>query len=126
LTNVHRHSGSPKATVRLARTPSGIELEIKDEGRGLDKDIQVKIASGESVGVGFRGMQERVRQIGGTLTVESNGHGTSVIVALPTEQKVRLVQGMTLAEDEYAPAIQVPATSQESTTLPNAQHRSNH
>jgi two-component system NarL family sensor kinase len=103
LTNVHRHSGSPKATVRLARTPSGIELEIKDEGRGLDKDIQAKIASGESVGVGFRGMQERVRQIGGTLTVQSNGHGTSVIVALPTEQKVSLVQGMTLAEDDYEP-----------------------
>jgi PAS domain S-box-containing protein len=103
LTNVHRHSGSPKATVRLARTPSGIELEIKDEGRGLDKDIQAKIASGEIVGVGFRGMQERVRQIGGTLTVQSNGHGTSVIVALPTEQKVRLVQGMTLAEDDYEP-----------------------
>jgi signal transduction histidine kinase len=93
LTNVHRHSGSPEATVRLVRTSSGIELEIKDEGRGLDKDIQAKLASGESVGVGFRGMQERVRQIGGTLKVESNGHGTSVIVSLPTVQKVRPGQG---------------------------------
>jgi PAS domain S-box-containing protein len=103
LTNVHRHSGSPEATVRLVRTSSGIELEIKDEGRGLDKGTQAKLASGESVGVGFRGMQERVRQIGGTLTVESNGHGTSVKVSLPTEQKVRLDQGMTLAGDEYVP-----------------------
>lgn len=102
LTNVHRHSGSPKATVRLARTPSGIELEIKDEGRGLDEDIQARIASGESVGVGFRGMQERVRQIGGTLTVQSDGHGTSVIVA-PAEQKVRLVQDLTLEENDYEP-----------------------
>jgi PAS domain S-box-containing protein len=101
LTNIHRHSGSPKAIVRLARTSSGIELEIKDEGRGLDKDIQAKLASGESVGVGFRGMQERVWQIGGTLTVQSNGHGTSVIVALPTVQKVRPEQRTTLTEDDY-------------------------
>jgi PAS domain S-box-containing protein len=101
LTNIHRHSGSAKAIVRLARTSSGIELEIKDEGCGLDKDIQAKLASGESVGVGFRGMQERVRQIGGTLTVQSNGHGTSVIVALPTVQKLRPEQRMTLSEDDY-------------------------
>jgi PAS domain S-box-containing protein len=101
LTNVHRHSGSSMAMVRLARTLNGIELEIKDEGRGLNKDIQAKLASGESVGVGFRSMQERVAQIGGTMTVQSNGHGTSVLVALPTVQKVRPGQGMALAEDDY-------------------------
>jgi two-component system NarL family sensor kinase len=77
LTNVHRHSGSSIAMVRLARMLNGIELEIKDEGCGLNKDILAKLASGESVGVGFRGMQERVAQIGGTLTVQSDGHGTS-------------------------------------------------
>ena len=104
LTNVHRHSGSPKATLRLARTSNGIELEIKDEGRGLDKHIQAKLASGDSVGVGFRGMQERVRQIGGTLTVQSNGHGTCVMVALPTVQKVPPPdEGMAPAEDHYDP-----------------------
>ena len=103
LTNVHRHSGSSTATVRLARTSSGIELEIKDEGHGLDRDIQAKLASGESAGVGFRGMQERVAQIGGTLTVQSNGHGTSVLVALPTEQKVRPDQGTILAVDDHEP-----------------------
>jgi hypothetical protein len=45
-------------------------------------------------------MQERVAQIGGTLTVQSNGQGTSVLVALPTVQKVRPGQGMALAEDD--------------------------
>jgi PAS domain S-box-containing protein len=84
LTNVHRHSGSAKATVRLARTPSQVELEIKDQGRGLNQELQAKIASGANVGVGFRGMQERVRQIGGTLTIRSNGKGTSILVTLPT------------------------------------------
>jgi hypothetical protein len=57
--------------VRLACTSTGIALEIKAEGRGL-----AKIGSGVSTGVGFRGMQERVRQFGGTLTVQSNGNGT--------------------------------------------------
>jgi signal transduction histidine kinase len=70
--------------MRLARTPNGIELEIKDHGRGLDPEIETKIASGLNPGVGFRGMQERVRQFGGTLTVQSNGLGTSVVAALPT------------------------------------------
>lgn len=101
LTNVHRHSGSSIAIVRLARTLSRTELEIKDQGCGLDIDIQAKLASGESVGVGFRGMQERVAQIGGTLTVQFNGHGTSVMVALPTVQKVHPDHGTTPAEDDY-------------------------
>jgi PAS domain S-box-containing protein len=101
LTNVHRHSGSSTAMVRLARTFNGIELEIKDEGCGLDKHLQAKLASGENVGVGFRGMQERVTQIGGSLTVQSNSHGTSVLVALPTLQKVRPDQGIAFTEDYY-------------------------
>jgi PAS domain S-box-containing protein len=87
LTNVHRHSGSQTAMVRLARTPSQIELEVKDEGRGLNREIQEKIAAGLSAGVGFRGMQERVRQIGGTLKVHSNGKGTSVLVTLPVAEE---------------------------------------
>jgi two-component system NarL family sensor kinase len=100
LTNVHRHSGSSTAMVRLTRTSNGIELEIKDEGCGLDKHFQARLASGENVGVGFRGMQERVTQIGGSLTVHSNSHGTSVLVALPTLQKVRPHQGIAPPEDD--------------------------
>ena len=35
-------------------------------------------------GVGLRGMQERLRQLGGTLQIQSNGHGTQVIATLRT------------------------------------------
>jgi PAS domain S-box-containing protein len=83
LTNIHRHSGSATALVRLSRSSSQIELEIKDHGRGLPVEIQSKIASGVSPGVGFRGMRERVSQVGGALMVQSNGNGTSVLVKLP-------------------------------------------
>ena len=64
-------------------------MEVSDEGRGINQEIRSKVASGESAGVGLRGMQERVKQIGGTLEINSSVKGTSVVVALPlTEQAV--------------------------------------
>ncbi len=83
LTNVHRHSGSSTALVRLSRNAKQVELEIKDEGRGIGSETQSRIISGAGSGVGFRGMQERVRLIGGTLTIRSTGSGTSVLVTVP-------------------------------------------
>ena len=82
LTNIHRHSGSSRALVRLSRTSKGIELEVKDEGGGMSEEAQSKIASGSSPGVGFRGMRERVKTIGGTLSVRSDKSGTSVVIEL--------------------------------------------
>lgn len=82
LTNIHRHSGSSRALVRLTRTSKGIELEVKDEGGGMSEEAQSKIASGFSPGVGFRGMRERVKTLGGTLSVRSDKSGTSVVVEL--------------------------------------------
>jgi two-component system NarL family sensor kinase len=88
LTNVHRHSGSPVAAVRLSRTHGEIEMEVRDEGRGLSREIQAKIASGASAGVGFRGMQERASQLRGTLKIRSDGNGTSIVVVLPVLQEL--------------------------------------
>ena len=88
LTNVHRHSGSFTALVRLSRTPGRVEMEVRDEGKGIKPEIQAKFAAGSSAGVGLRGMQERVRSLGGELTVQSTGNGTSVLVALPLTQEV--------------------------------------
>jgi PAS domain S-box-containing protein len=88
LTNVHRHSGSFTALVRLWRTPQTVEMEVRDEGKGIKQEIQDKFAAGGSSGVGLRGMQERVRLLGGELTVQSTGNGTSVVVALPLTQQV--------------------------------------
>ena len=73
LTNVHRHSDSPNALVKLVRTPTEITLEVKDDGKGINEDARSNIVAGAGVGVGFRGMQERVRLLGGTLTVNAVG-----------------------------------------------------
>ena len=93
LTNIHRHSGSPTALVRLWRTPHEVHMEVSDEGRGLSEENQVKIASGESAGVGLRGMRERVKQIGGRLGIHSKGRGTSILVTLPLVENIQLHKG---------------------------------
>jgi signal transduction histidine kinase len=83
LTNIHRHSGSSTAVVRLLRSCGEIRLEVSDEGKGLNKETQSRIACGETAGVGLRGMQERVRPLGGSIEVQSNAKGTRVIATLP-------------------------------------------
>jgi PAS domain S-box-containing protein len=85
LTNVHRHSGSKVATVRFGLNDDGVTLEVEDSGRRLDRTSLVP--SGEPVGtlgVGIRGMQERVRQLGGQFEVNSNTGGTTIRATLPT------------------------------------------
>src|SRR5271168_961620 len=69
LTNIHRHSGSPTAAIRIERENGAVRVEVADQGKGL----QVDEPAGGKVrpGVGLRGMQERVRQLGGTLEVAS-------------------------------------------------------
>ncbi|MCU1302315.1 MAG: hypothetical protein JWQ87_2599 [Candidatus Sulfotelmatobacter sp.] len=83
LTNIHRHSGSLTALVRLVRSSEEVKLEVSDEGRGLDQETQAKIAAGESTGVGLRGMQERLRYLGGRVEIHSNGKGMTVTAIVP-------------------------------------------
>ncbi len=83
LTNIHRHSGSPSASVRLSRTQEQVQLEVSDEGRGISGEIQKRFSTGESSGVGLRGMRERVRQLGGEMNIRSSGSGAAVVVVLP-------------------------------------------
>ena len=89
LTNIHRHSGSRKALVRLLRSRSEIKMEVSDEGKGLDQNTKTKIASGETAGVGLRGMQERVRPFGGSIEIQSNGKGLRVTATLPLSESGR-------------------------------------
>jgi PAS domain S-box-containing protein len=79
LTNVHRHSKSPSVTIRLFEQDGAIILEVDDEGHG----ILVDGASGRAMdvsalGVGLAGMRERMRQLGGALTVRTGARGTCV------------------------------------------------
>jgi signal transduction histidine kinase len=84
LSNIHRHSQSMTAAVRIGRRASEVILEIKDQGRGIPRQI-LEAGTGHSpgLGVGIPGMRERLRQIGGRLDIESGPIGTTVRATVP-------------------------------------------
>jgi signal transduction histidine kinase len=88
LTNVQRHSGSPTTRIRLVRNPRRVAMEIQDQGRGMPAGVLSRREGVESLGVGLLGMRERVRQLGGQLSIDSSRKGTTVQVeiALPMER----------------------------------------
>jgi signal transduction histidine kinase len=88
VTNIHRHSGSKTALIRVSRRPENIRVEVRDQGQGIPAQRLAEVQSGVS-GVGFRGMQERLRQFGGAMTIESDGSGTCVIANIPVPNEVR-------------------------------------
>jgi signal transduction histidine kinase len=79
LTNIHRHSGSSTAAVALRRDTSTVTLEIRDEGHGMAPPS----SAGRDLGVGIRGMHERLRQFGGRLEIDTGAQGTTVRAVLP-------------------------------------------
>jgi len=83
LTNVHRHSQSATAKVRLAREGREVCLEIRDRGRGMPAHVDREGSKG--VGVGIAGMRERLREFGGTLEIAPGQPGTVIRAKLPAE-----------------------------------------
>ena len=75
LSNIYRHAGATKAWIALSRDENGgISLEIRDNGRGLPDDFSLARSSG----VGLAGMRERMRELGGTLEIDSSDYGVAV------------------------------------------------
>jgi PAS domain S-box-containing protein len=85
LTNVHRHSGSSTAAVKLSRMNGEAILEVADSGKGIAPKLQQDFGENwaGSLGVGLRGMNARVSQLGGKLEVKSTGKGTVVTAHVP-------------------------------------------
>jgi two-component system NarL family sensor kinase len=98
LTNIHRHSGSPTATIRLRRHDGEVLVEISDEGKGIAFDQREKISAAGTPGVGIRGMRERLRQLGGTMEITSKGKETAVIARLPIAEAPLLHEVSTLPD----------------------------
>lgn len=82
LTNIHRHSGSNSAEIRIARDDHRVRIAIADQGKGMSPERLAEIQSRGS-GVGIRGMRERVRQFRGDMKIESSGSGTQIVMSLP-------------------------------------------
>jgi PAS domain S-box-containing protein len=82
LTNIHRHSDSETASIRIARESNQIALDIRDQGKGMPPARLAEIQSGRS-GVGIGGMRERLRQFEGTMSIESDSSGTRIFATIP-------------------------------------------
>jgi PAS domain S-box-containing protein len=85
LGNIHRHSGSKTASIRLARAASRAVLEVRDCGRGFPPVELDAVEKGKALpSVGIAGMQQRLRQVGGQLEILSGKTGTTVRAIVPT------------------------------------------
>jgi signal transduction histidine kinase len=73
LTNVVRHAGNAAATVRVVREPGRLVVEVADDGPAT----LVPVA-----GNGIRGMEERARAVGGTLSVTVQPAGGLLVRAV--------------------------------------------
>lgn len=95
LTNIHRHSESSTAVVRVAQEDGSVQVEIRDAGKGIPPEKKLALGSLQQSGVGFRGMRERIQQLGGVLEIQSDGHGTVVKASMPVEES----SGATLSRE---------------------------
>jgi signal transduction histidine kinase len=88
LTNVHRHSGASAVDIRLSLDTKQIQLEIRDNGQGIPKKRLKRVIEGaREAGVGIAGMRERIRELGGSMEIQSDRTGTKVVVRIPTTEK---------------------------------------
>ena len=79
LTNVARHAGAGRVSVRLVVTPERVRLAVEDDGRGF---YTCGVSEDSH---GLIGMRERAEMLGGTFEVRSEA-GTRIEAAVPLEK----------------------------------------
>ena len=82
LHNCEKHASAQNVRVTMRQQKDTLLLSIQDDGRGFDPQ--------RTKGIGTRGMQERIENLGGIFNVESGKeHGTLVTVRLPLGRTTR-------------------------------------
>jgi signal transduction histidine kinase/ligand-binding sensor domain-containing protein len=77
INNILKHSKATRAEIQIKRKSSQIEILIKDNGKGFEKNNSAD-------GFGLIGISERVRMLGGEFSIQSApGQGTSINIKLP-------------------------------------------
>jgi signal transduction histidine kinase len=84
LTNIHLHSGSNRASVKIEHISEGLAVTISDHGRGIPDGVLDRSSVDKGAGVGIVGMKERVKQLGGRLEIETSEQGTQVKAVIPS------------------------------------------
>ena len=83
LTNIHRHSGSHVAEIAFRSEGQNLVLVVRDFGNGIGPETLERFRVAGASGVGLAGMRERIREVDGTLEIESNSDGTCLRAILP-------------------------------------------
>lgn len=84
LTNIHRHSGSGSATIRLVKQERKLSLHVQDQGAGMMDVTDGEVADNvQLLGLGILGMRQRLRQFGGKLEINTSKLGTHIIASVP-------------------------------------------
>jgi len=88
LTNVIKHAHATEVQISFSITPQSLTITIKDNGQGLRNQSQHaegRILSGH----GIKSMENRLRECGGTFSIESKPHeGTTVTLCIPLKEKL--------------------------------------
>jgi signal transduction histidine kinase len=88
LTNVHRHSKSPRADVSLRLSTEQVVLRVRDYGKGIPPEVLDRFQQNRTHGgVGLTGMRERIHELGGKLEMNSDGGGTRVLAVVPRSER---------------------------------------
>lgn len=88
LTNIHRHSGSKTATVKVEASERSLALEICDQGKGIPAaTLRGWFRNTQRSGVGISGMRERLNDLGGTFEINSSEKGTTVRATIPLREE---------------------------------------
>lgn len=84
LANIHRHSGSPTASIRFRKDNGNIRMDVTDHGRGFPAPVLRPAEDAPAgLGVGIAGMRERIRQLGGAMELANHDRGAIVSALLP-------------------------------------------
>jgi PAS domain S-box-containing protein len=87
LQNGIKHSGSRHFEVRLGSALNEIQLSVRDCGFGFDLDQAMK-----GRGIGLSSMRERLKLVGGALSIESQlKHGTTIHARVPLGPRMKSV-----------------------------------
>ena len=79
LTNVARHAGASRVDVNFEPRDHELRLTVRDNGRGLDPDVEISARA-----FGLLGMRERARLLGGTIQLASAPRrGTTISLTVP-------------------------------------------
>jgi signal transduction histidine kinase len=88
LTNAFRHSGADHVSVTLRKRRKCVSLAVCDNGTGISNEVATLKAG--STGVGIRGMQQRVKEMGGELKLQNANPGTLVEAVIPIKAEEAL------------------------------------